>query len=619
MDALPVLTTEMAIVLGVVVLAVVLFATEILRVDVVALLVVTLLGLLIYLPGLNELLEPDLLFAGLSSDAVVSIIAVMILGAGLDKTGVMDQVAGAILRYGGHTEAKIVAMVSGTVALISSFMQNVGAASLFVPVVSRISARTRLPMSRLIMPMGFCAILGGTTTMVASSPLIMLNDLLDTSNRRLPADGQMEHFDLFSVAPVGIALVVAGLAYFIVFGRYVLPQGKIKRGKVRGFGTARYMRHIHGINAAVREVEVPAGSPLTGRDLASLQHQYEAKIVALHHAGASVVSPPIEAALPAPSTIAVIAESDELKRFIEAGGLILRPKLKDFRYMLARAVAGIAEIVVPPDSSLIGKTVRDLRLREKTGLSLLSIYRSGKAITSALQEVPFAAGDTLIAHTRWEDLARLEKDRNFVVVTADYPRQERSPYKVALAIAFLAVSLGLILLTDIALPVALMTGAVGMIAFGLLTMDEAYRAISWTTVFLLAGLLPLGGAVEASGLANYIAVHLQNDFGALPVWLLQAMLAVLAAMFTLIISNVGATVLLVPIAVNLAVAVGADPAMFALTVAISTSNSFILPTHQVNALLLGPGGYHVRDFLKAGSLMSLIFLVVSLIMLNLLF
>ncbi|HUF73611.1 MAG TPA: SLC13 family permease [Gammaproteobacteria bacterium] len=619
MDALPVLTTEMAIVLGVVVLAVVLFATEILRVDVVALLVVTLLGLLIYLPGLNELLEPELLFAGLSSDAVVSIIAVMILGAGLDKTGVMDQVAGAILRYGGHTEAKIVAMVSGTVALISSFMQNVGAASLFVPVVSRISARTRLPMSRLIMPMGFCAILGGTTTMVASSPLIMLNDLLDTSNRGLPADRRMEPFDLFSVAPVGIALVVAGLAYFIVFGRYVLPQGEIKRGKLRGFGTARYMRHVHGINAAVREVEVPAGSPLAGRDLASLQHQYEAKIVALHHAGASVVSPPIEAALPAPSTIAVIAESDELKRFIEAGGLILRPKLKDFRYMLARAVAGIAEVVVPPDSSLIGETVRDLRLREKTGLSLLSIYRSGKAITSALQEVPFAAGDTLIAHTRWEDLARLEKDRNFVVVTADYPRQEQSPYKVALAIAFLAVSLGLILLTDIALPVALMTGAVGMIAFGLLTMDEAYRSISWTTVFLLAGLLPLGGAVEASGLASYIAAHLQNNFGALPVWLLQAVLAVLAAMFTLIISNVGATVLLVPIAVNLAVAVGADPAMFALTVAISTSNSFILPTHQVNALLLGPGGYHVRDFLKAGSLMSLIFLVVSLVMLNILF
>jgi len=619
MEALPVLTTEMAIVLAIVVLAVILFATDTLRVDVVALLVMTLLGLLIYLPGLNPLLEPSLLFSGLSSDAVVSIIAVMILGAGLEKTGVMDQMARTILRYGGQTESKIIALVSGTAALVSSFMQNVGAASLFVPVVSRISARTRLPMSRLVMPMGFCAILGGTITMIASSPLIMLNDLLDGSNSGLPADQQMERFDLFAVAPVGLALVGAGLVYFIFFGRHVLPAGATVRGKVRGFGTARYMRHIHGVDAAVRELEVPAGSPLIGRDLASLQHEYEAKIVASHYAGTSLVSPPVSSLLAAPATIAVIAEHDELKRFIQAGNLILRPKLKDFRYMLARAVAGVAEIVIPPDSSVIGSTIQDLSLREKTGFSTLSIYRAGKAITSGLQDVVLAAGDTLIGHTRWEDLVRLEKDRNFVVVTADYPREERSPYRVALAIAFLGVSLGMILFTGIPLPLALMTGAVGMITFGLLTIDEAYGAVSWTTVFLLAGLLPLGLAVESSGLANYIAVHFRNDFGSLPPWVLQAMLAALASVFTLIISNVGATVLLVPIAINLAVESGADPAMFALTVAISTSNSFILPTHQVNALIMGPGGYRVADFLKAGSVMSIIFLVVSLVMLNIVF
>ena len=619
MEALPVLTTEMAIVIAIVVLAVVLFATEVLRVDVVALLVMTLLGLLVYLPGINQLLEPDLLFSGLSSDAVVSIIAVMILGAGLQKTGVMDQIARAILRYGGRTESKVISMVSGTAALVSSFMQNVGAASLFVPVVSRISARTRLPMSRLIMPMGFCAILGGTVTMIASSPLIMLNDLLDGSNSGLPADQQMERFDLFAVAPIGLALVAAGLIYFVFFGRHVLPAGATVRGKLRGFGTARYMRRIHGVDAAVRELEVPVGSPLVGRDLASLQHEYEAKIVASHYAGTFLVSPPIDAPLAAPATIAVIAEHDELRRFIEAGNLIQRPKLKDFRYMLARAVAGVAEVVIPPDSNVIGNTTRDLRLREKTGLSLLSIYRAGKAITSGLQDVVFAAGDTLIGHTRWEDLARLEKDRSFVVVTADYPREERSPYKVALAIAFLVVSLGMVLFTSIPLPVALMTGAVGMITFGLLTMDEAYGAVSWTTVFLLAGLLPLGLAVETSGLANYVAVHFSNDFGSLPTWVLQAMLAILASLFTLIISNVGATVLLVPIAINLAIETGADPAMFALTVAISTSNSFILPTHQVNALIMGPGNYRVADFLKAGSVMSVIFLIVSMVMLNIVF
>jgi di/tricarboxylate transporter len=379
------------------------------------------------------------------------------------------------------------------------------------------------------------------------------------------------------------------------------------------------MRTLHGINAAVRELEVPTDSPLLGKDVRSIQREYEAKIVASHYAGKSVVSPPMEAPLVAPATIAVIAEPDELRRFIAAGHLLLRPKLKDFRFMLARAVAGVAEIVIPPESNLIGKTVRELRLRKTYGLSLLSIYRGGEGITSALQDVPLAAGDTLIAHTRWEDLARLEKDRDFVVVTTDYPREERSPYKLALAIAFLFVSLGIILFTEIPVSIALMTGAVGMITFGLLTMDEAYRAVSWSTVFLLAGLLPLSRAVETSGLANYVAQHLLSQFGTIPAWGLQAMLAVLGMAFTLVMSNVGATVLLVPLAINIAVATGADPAMFALTVAISTSNSFILPTHQVNALIMGPGGYRVVDFLKAGSIMSAIFLVVSLAVLNLMF
>jgi di/tricarboxylate transporter len=619
MDALPVLTTEMAIVMAIVVLAVILFVTELLRVDVVALLVLTMLGLLIYLPGIDRLIEPDLLFSGLSSNAVVSIIAVMILGAGLDKTGVMDQVARAILRYGGRTESRIVTLVSGTAALVSSFMQNVGAASLFVPVVSRISARTRFPMSRLVMPMGFCAILGGTITMVGSSPLIMLNDLIENSNQTLAPGNRIAEFGLFSVAPVGLALVAAGLAYFVLFGRRVLPASNTARGKLKGYGTARYMRHVHGIDAAVRELEVPVGSPLLGLDVRSIQREYEAKIVASHYAGKSVVSPPMDAPLVAPATIAVIAQPEELKRFIAAGQLMLRPKLKDFRFMLARAVAGIAEVVIPPESNLIGQTVRELRLRKTYGLSLLSIYRGGEAITSGLQDVPFAAGDTLICHTRWEDLARLEKNRDFVVVTADYPREERSPYKVALALVFLFVSLGMIIFTDIPLPIALMTGAVGMITFGLLTMDEAYRAVSWSTVFLLAGLLPLSRAVETSGLANYVAQHMLVQFGMVPGWGLQIMLAVITTAFTLVVSNVGATVLLVPLAINLALATGADPAMFALTVAISTSNSFILPTNQVNALIMGPGGYRVADFLRAGSTMTVIFLVVSLLVLNLIF
>jgi len=225
----------------------------------------------------------------------------------------------------------------------------------------------------------------------------------------------------------------------------------------------------------------------------------------------------------------------------------------------------------------------------------------------------------LVCHTRWEYLTRLEKDRDFVIVTTDYPREQQEPYKLALALGFFALAIGMIVFTNIMLPVALMTGAVGMIIFGVLSMDEAYKAVSWKTVFLLAGLLPLGIAVQTSGTADYVVKHLLQAIGDVSPLILQAMVALLAAAFSLVISNVGATVLLVPFAINLALATGADPAMFALTVAISTSNSFLIPTHQVNALIMGPGEYRVKDFLRVGSIMTVLFLIVSLSMLNLVF
>ena len=422
MESLPALTTEMVVVIGIVLLTVGLFASELVRVDVAAVVIMTLLGLLTFIPGLDGLIGSDVLFSGLSSNAVVSIIAVMILGRGLDKTGVMEQVAWAILRYGGKTERGVSALIAGSAGLLSSFMQNVGAAALFVPVCSRVSARTRMPMSRLLMPMGFCAILGGTITMVGSSPLIMLNDLLDNANQSLPAGAAMEHFGLFAVTPIGLVLVVIGIAYFALFGRLVLPAATSLK-TTRGRGTVRYMRHIHGVDAAIREVEVPVDSPLVGLDIRDIQYEFDVKTVASSYGGKVLVSPPMEAPILAPATLAVIAQPDALRRFAAAGKLTIRPKLKDFRHLLARAIAGIAEIVIPPDSNIVGRTVRDVRLRMTYGLSLLSVVRAGEPITSQLQDVPFQAGDTLVCHTRWEHLAALEQDRDFVVVTTDYPRE----------------------------------------------------------------------------------------------------------------------------------------------------------------------------------------------------
>jgi di/tricarboxylate transporter len=261
-------------------------------------------------------------------------------------------------------------------------------------------------------------------------------------------------------------------------------------------------------------------------------------------------------------------------------------------------------------------------MRKVYGLSVLAIRRGDDTLTfdkGGVRNMPFKPGDTLVVHTTWVDLARLEKDRDFVVVTTEYPHEELRTHKVPMALLFFAITLSLVLFTDLMLSVALLTGAVGMILTGVLSIDEAYEAVSWKTVFLLASLIPLGMAVESTGTAAWIADQTLSALGDVPIWVIQAALAVLATFFTLVMSNVGATVLLVPLAVNMALGAGANPAVFALTVAIATSNSFLIPTHQVNALIMGPGGYRVPDYLRAGGIMTVLFLMVSLLMLNLVF
>ena len=218
---------------------------------------------------------------------------------------------------------------------------------------------------------------------------------------------------------------------------------------------------------------------------------------------------------------------------------------------------------------------------------------------------------------------RLEKNPEFVVVTSEYPHEEFRPQKVQFAALFFGIAMALVLFTDMRLALALMVGAIGMIMTGVLSMDEAYESVSWKTIFLLAGLIPLGNAVHDSGTDIWIAQQVLNFMGNVPAWVLQATVAVLATFFSLVMSNVGAAILLVPMAIGIAtmaqsIGIDADPRIFALTVGIA-AHSFILPTGQCNALVMGPGGYHVKDFLKAGSIMTVLFLAVTVVMLNLVY
>lgn len=622
------LTVEMIVVLAILGVTVLLFITEFFRIDFTAILVMISLGVLSQFPALSSLADTSRLFEGFASNAVISIIAVMIIGAGLDKTGLMSKVAGTILKYGGKTEVRIIPIISGTVGVISSFMQNVGAAALFLPVVSRISVRTELPLSRLLMPMGFCAILGGTMTMVGSSPLILLNDLIATSNTALTADQQMEPFSLFAVTPVGVCLVLTGILYFVLLGRWVLPNHGNKDEAGAGQSVRDYLKKIYGLKSDLVEVVVPQGSILRGQTFGDIMLAHNLYIVGSYHRGQRWFTPLLTTKVEDPCRLAILGRRKVIQDIADVYGLEVLPELDIFAEAYAPTVAGVAEVVIPPDSNLIGKSARDVTMRKTYGLGLLAVHRGGETLSlveteeheaTDIGQEPFRAGDTLVAFTVWENLARLTKDRDFVVVTSDFPMEELRPHKVAWAMIFFLIALGLILFTDMRLSLALLVGAGGMIATNVLRIDEAYEAVSWQTVFLLASLIPLGQAVQNTGTAAWIAQQILALLEGWPIWALQAGVAVLATAFTLVMSNVGATVLLVPLAVSIAVAAGGDPAIFALTVAISTSNSFLIPTHQVNALIMGPAGYTVTDFLRSGSLMTILFLAVSLVMMNVVF
>ena len=604
-------TQDMLAVLLILGLTVYLFVSEVVRVDVAAMTVMVLIGVTGVVPAAN-------VFEGFASNAVVSIIAVMIMGAGLDRTGIMTQLAGYILRVGGNTEQRIIPIISGTVGVISSFMQNIGAAALFLPVVSRISTRTGIPLSRLLMPMGFCAILGGTMTMVGSSPLILLNDLILNANEALPAGAApMRTFHLFAVTPIGAAMIVAGIVYFILLGPRLLPA--LSDAAADTSTTAQYFEDLYGLKGDIFEATVPPGCSLVGRTIEDAEAVPDAPFVLGVRVGRDVMlEPPLAHVIPAGAVFALMGSREQVQRFARETGLSVARDMQAFVEVLNPSRAGVSEVVVPPGSAVAGRTIAEIGMRRSHGAHVLAINRREEIIRHDLPETALQVGDTLVLHSYWDDLHRLARERLFVVVT-DYPYEVTRPHRVYHALVFFLLAIGLTLFTDLRLSLALLTGAVGMILSGVITIDEAYRSVGWQSVFLLAGLLPLGLAVETTGTAAWIAQETLRLLGDVPLWVLQGALAVLATGFTLLMSNVGATVLLVPLAINIALGAGGNPAVFALTVALAASNSFLIPTHQVNALIMGPGGYRVVDFMRAGGVMTILFLVILVPMVNLIF
>jgi len=607
------LTTDMKIVLGLTVFTMVMFIFERIRADVVALIVMVVIGI-------TGLIAPEEIFSGFSGSAVMSIIATAILGAGLERTGALNRLAGWLRRRAQDDEQRLLLLTSATAGLNSSFMQNPSVIALYLPVASQLASHTGLTLKRLLLPITAAVVMGGGLTMVGNSPLILLNDLLVSANNNLPSGmATIEPLGMFATLPIGLALLLASLLYFHFHGNAKL--GKVQRqGEPTPARTESYFAQTYGLEGEVYELIVSNESPLVGMKVRDLEKLFDAPLLLALKTGNEIrLAPPGDMRIWVGSVLGIMAARQQAADFAQNQFLRLSSRLRHLGDLFNPNRAGISEAVVPPTSRMIGKTANQLRLRREHGMGLLAINRDKHVIRENVRNVELRAGDLLVFHSIWQDLTEAAQRRDFVVVT-DYPKGEQRPHKFKMAMAIFAITIIIALTSRLPVPLTLFTGVIGMLLTGVLRMDEAYAAINWKTIFMTAGLIPLGWAMDSSGTAAWLAGHsIEQLPSAIPIWLLQLALALLTTAFSLVISHVGATIVTVPIAVNLALAVGGNPTAFALIVALSASNNLMTASNPVISMIVGPAKYTPGELWRIGGPLSFLYTLVVIVMINLMF
>jgi di/tricarboxylate transporter len=593
--------------------AVFLFIVEWVRVDVVA------IAMMVLLPELG-LLDARNTFDGISSNAVMAIIGVMIISYGLNRAGLVSRIIQPLMKYVGTSSRRLTVLFSGLIAGISSVMQNTGAAVLFLPAIRLVTSyRLKIPISRVLMPIGMAAILGGTMTMIGTSPLILLNDILPPG---------MPKFGFLELTPIGLALVVAGIAYLSTVGMHFLANRHGQELSGSGNGDSADNDAILDAYPLIQgpfEISVPDGFNPGELPTAvvEIRRRFMVNIVAASKTpGACEIAPLPESRIHSGYILCAYGPKQAVEKFVVDYGLYLRKEPQCFKgNMFNPSLAGIVEGVVSPRSSMIGRTIKEIRFRETFGVNALAIQQHGETYYRQLADRPLQAGDAVLMHGTWEQFQALEDLHQNMIIITPFEKEFHKPEKSGWALTCFLVSLVLMIISSfyfqnqpynpIPLSVCLMLGAVGMVLTRVVTINEAYRAVDWRTVFLLGGLIPLGMAVDQTGTAEWIAKGIVAGLGSMmsPL-LLLIILAVMSCAFTAVISNVGACTLLVPLGISIANQIGVDPRVAAIVVGIGVSNSFILPTHQVNALYMGPGEYRTKDYIKIGGLLSVIYIAV---------
>lgn len=585
----------MVVVFGIILLALVLFITELLPIDVTAITVMVLLMVLGPWTGISV----DEGFSGFASSATVTVLAMLILSAGISRTGIVQLLGRRMAAFAGDNPMKQLGATIAAGGPVSGFINNTPVVAILVPVITDLAHQGKTSPSKLLIPLSYASQFGGMLTLIGTSTNILASDV---SGRLLN-----QPFSMFEFTQLGAIVLVVGGAYLMTIGHRLLPE----RVQPREDFVEEYELQAYLTEAVVRE-----DSPLLGQTVneAFDGTTFDVNVIRLDRSGENFVEPLGQKTIRPRDILTLQADRETLQQLLFIDGLdLVGTNLTEDELEVEREAQTLVEVIVPASSTLVGETVASSTFREQYDANVLAFRTRDQVLQERIDDARLRAGDTLLVQAPTEGIDRLSQDRDFIVAhEPEHPdyRTEKIPF--AIGIIGLVVLLPAVNLLDIS--VTAWAGVVAMVVAGVLRPNELYESVDWNVIFLLAGIIPLGVALEQTGAAELLGTLVASSAGFLPVLAVLWVFYIATGLITEVISNNASVVLMIPVGISAANQIGANPFAFVLAVTFAASTAFMSPIgYQTNLFVYGPGGYKFTDYIRIGAPLQLILSTVTVL------